>query len=538
MNRQVSVGNYLDLLIEGCSKKATPPLWPPDVFALASSLLELSGGYCVVSCNWPPRADWASDACQHGATWRKTFAKSCPSRVVKLWEKLLESVSLSLSQIQGRPDLCTVLIELLAISDEASMGAGVPFTFELRDGFDFRADFLLATSNNSGGANLCDEVRLASVRVLPKMHVPQSGLNLRSFSHHLALITTSEIKPFWLPGGVSNADRETLDLLLLPWPLKISAKNFRQVGRASRTMKNLPENYGFFEYQRDDAPDLINNVLETVQKIATKSGKPDVVVMPEGALTDSEFDQLSNMLYNQEIHLIAGVAGKKNGDGTTQNCVRFNIPLMNQRIPVSQPKHHRWKLERNQIETYGLNLPKTRQLWEHIPIKDRSLSFICVRDWLALCVLICEDLARPDPVGDLIRAVGPNLVIALLLDGPQLEGRWSGRYATALADDPGSSVLTLTSRGMTALSNPPGHVGAQRNVGKIALWKDIRGKSRVIDIGTGDAAFLHIRAEEREEWTVDGRSNEGATGYPLLKSYEIFKNGSFKKRYDVDNDKA
>jgi hypothetical protein len=28
-------------------------------------------------------------------------------------------------------------------------------------------------------------------------------------------------------------------------------------------------------------------------------------------------------------------------------------------------------------------------------------------------VLICEDLARQDPAADLIRAVGPNLLIAL-----------------------------------------------------------------------------------------------------------------------------
>jgi hypothetical protein len=60
-----------------------------------------------------------------------------------------------------------------------------------------------------------------------------------------------------------------------------------------------------------------------------------------------------------------------------------------------------------------------------------------------------EDLARPDPVGDLVRSVGPNLVIALLMDGPQLRARWSGRYAMSLADDPGSFVLSVTSLGTT-----------------------------------------------------------------------------------------
>jgi hypothetical protein len=48
------------------------------------------------------------------------------------------------------------------------------------------------------------------------------------------------------------------------------------------------------------------------------------------------------------------------------------------------------------------------------------------------------------PGADVMNAIGPNLVIALLMDGPQREHRWPGRYATVLADDPGSAVLTVT----------------------------------------------------------------------------------------------
>jgi hypothetical protein len=42
------------------------------------------------------------------------------------------------------------------------------------------------------------------------------------------------------------------------------------------------------------------------------------------------------------------------------------------------------------------------------------------------------------------------MVVALLLDGPQLASRWTARYASMLLDDPGSAVLTLTSYGMVA----------------------------------------------------------------------------------------
>jgi hypothetical protein len=86
----------------------------------------------------------------------------------------------------------------------------------------------------------------------------------------------------------------------------------------------------------------------------------------------------------------------------------------------------------------------------------------------AICPLVCEDLARPDPVTDVVRSIAPTLVVALLLDGPQLAARWPARYASVLADDPGCSVLTLTALGMTQRSQPPGHARSRG----IALWTD------------------------------------------------------------------
>ena len=71
-------------------------------------------------------------------------------------------------------------------------------------------------------------------------------------------------------------------------------------------------------------------------------------------------------------------------------------------------------------------------------MRERLLYFVTLNR-MTWSVLICEDLARQDPAADLIRAVGPNLVIALLMDGPQLNGRWPARYASVLAEDPGSS---------------------------------------------------------------------------------------------------
>src|SRR5262249_17681153 len=112
-------------------------------------------------------------------------------------------------------------------------------------------------------------------------------------------------------------------------------------------------------------------------------------------------------------------------------------------------KHHRWRVEKSQIETYSLGaaLDSGRGWWERIDILDRCLDVFVVRGGATVTTLICEDLARSEPCQDLVRAIGPNLVIALLMDGPQLKDRWPARYATVLAEDPGSSVLTVTSMG-------------------------------------------------------------------------------------------
>ncbi len=151
-----------------------------------------------------------------------------------------------------------------------------------------------------------------------------------------------------------------------------------------------------------------------------------------------------------------------------------------------------------------------------------------------MCVLVCEDLARPDPVGDVIRAVGPNLVIALLLDGPQIPSRWPGRYATVLAEDPGCSVLTLTSLGMAKLSRPTGLRGFKKHSHTIALWKDITGKTQPIELGRGDSAVLSIKIDKRENWTADGRSSGKVAGYPLLRHVHILGKGRVLKQYDVN----
>jgi hypothetical protein len=123
--------------------------------------------------------------------------------------------------------------------------------------------------------------------------------------------------------------------------------------------------------------------------------------------------------------------------------------------------------------------------------------------------LICEDLATLDQVADVLRRIGPSFVIGLLLDGPQLSHRWACRYASVLADDPGSSVLTLTSLGMVARSRPPGTAPSRT----IAMWSDPQTGVRHIDLERGaSAGLITSTVEPTSAWTADGRRHE--TGVP------------------------
>jgi hypothetical protein len=196
-------------------------------------------------------------------------------------------------------------------------------------------------------------------------------------------------------------------------------------------------------------------------------------------------------------------------------------------LRLEQAKHHRWCLDREQLVSYQLagKLPIGQNSWENIELPERLLYFVTMNQ-LTWSVLICEDLARQDPAADLIRAVGPNLVIALLMDGPQLTNRWPARYASVLVDDPGSSVLTLTSLGMAERSRPILRSTGRRAESSrvIALWRDIQAGELEIALDAGhDACVLTLECTTREEYSADGRGDGLATWFPVFAGVRSFR---------------
>ena len=521
--RQLHLEEYLNFLLPSFDK-AEPPIWPPDTFALCMAPLWKSAAYSSVLNHWPPgriaSSKWTEMVTSAAKKWRDGWvSKKLPDEVSLRWKAAFEDTSYPLSQLSKHPKACQLMLELAAIADEASAGLGIP-----SEGKEESIDEILFAVEGYQrlritapvGSTLCNLVHPSRARVLPKMHCPQSGLTIRSLSHHLAVVLGDEIKPIWNQWSGLEVDSH-LNLLVVPRPSVVNPLQFRPEAPIRDEMSNIDTDFfGFFSIDHlDSCKPTLAEIIRLVKVAQRSSGPIHGVVLPELALSDSDYELLRDKLERQNIFLIAGVGTRGSSSRHAKNQVRISFPLYKTAV---QHKHHRWRLEEHQITQYSLGgrLDSEKQWWEHISVDDRTLNFFSLLPWLVLTPLICEDLARPDPVGDLVRAVGPNLVIALLMDGPQLKERWSARYATTLADDPGCSVLTVTSAGMAKLSRPHGVVGPRDPV--IALWKDGKsGNSVEIVLPSGyDGIVLSLSRRYAEEWSADGRSDGGNSGYPSL----------------------
>jgi hypothetical protein len=266
--------------------------------------------------------------------------------------------------------------------------------------------------------------------------------------------------------------------------------------------------------------------LTTAIRVAGRNARRvDAIVFPELALSLEECREATQIAVEHGIMLIAGVRIAGQQPGQAVNTCRLQAVGGAIAKPTggdsavdglgwSQSKHHRWCLDPGQMCTYQLSgqIAAVDDVWESTQIGPRVLHFITLGWWMTWSVLICEDLARQDPAADLIRAVGPNLLIALLMDGPQLSGRWPSRYASVLAEDPGTSVLTLTSLGMALRSRPlQKGTGRRTEVNRsIALWRDVESGEHEITLDLRTMpAFSAWSAERKRSFPRRIRSTPG-----------------------------
>ncbi|WP_285657872.1 hypothetical protein [Actinomycetospora sp. NBRC 106375] len=495
--------------------------WPPDVFALTDVLLHRSEAFRFTlgpPGEWPPAGSpgWAEEVERAATLWRTAAERSDapPDLVVEAWHLIARHADVPLEHLaQGRePVVCEALLTLHAVADEACAGLGVALDSSDADAGVYRARGRELLVRTGSMARLDPHL----LRVLPKVRTPPTG---RAAHSRYACVQDGVPDACWhkVPARHRGSDvrSEFARILLLPWPLRVRASDFRPADGGVRRPDREP--YAFFEFAPREALDLdlLDRVLTSARD---EAGGVDVVYLPESAVDATEIAGLEALLHRHGVVFLQAGVREHSPDPTRfpGSAIHIGInPLLEKGASrtdepappwwhIRQGKHHRWSLDRAQIDQYHLGgqLHPQVRWWEAVDVPRQAVQFVEVAE-LTLACLVCEDLAQNDDVAELIRAVGPTIVFPALLDGPQLGSRWASRYASGLADDPGSAVLTLTSYGMVARSRPNDRAVAP----VVALWKDSTGGFHEIPLEAGaHAVLLTVCMDRATRRSADGRA--------------------------------
>jgi hypothetical protein len=488
--------------------------WPPDMLAATEVILERSEAYRFAlsppaGSSWPPAGfpDWpdaVTDAARRWGAWAGDRNGAIPGLLAREWGVVRDRAGIPLNDLTEARDwrLCEALLTLHAIADEACAGLGVALDAAGADGLRYRARGRELLARTGSLARIPAHL----VRVLPKVRTPPTGSSVRALSRYAAVLVPG-VEARWNKAPARCRGPQPcgagVNYLLLPWPLRVRSSDFRPVAGPLQKLADDP--FGFFEFVPSERLDL-DLVDRTLVAARDQAGTVDVVVLPESAVEHGEIDALEALLARHAVTaLITGVRERPAQPGRfPRNWVHIGVCCGEQWAHISQAKHHRWSLDDTQISQYHLAgaLHPHIRWWEAMEVPRRSVQFVDLGNEVTLASLVCEDLAQSDEVASVIRAVGPMIVVIPLLDGPQLSSRWGARYAAALADDPGSAVLTLTSFGMARRSRLPG----QNPSPVVALWKSPGQQTREIPLESGaQGILLSASARHAVRRSFDGR---------------------------------
>jgi hypothetical protein len=517
--------------------------WPADLFALTYVILERSEAYRFVLSpprgrGWPPNrfpcwAEMVEEAGRQWSVWIDDKETAFPGFLIDEWRVFCDRADMPLDELAEGRDwrMCEALLTLHAIADEACAGLGISL-----EGSDGRACIYRAHGREllTRTGSLA-RISILSLRVLPKVLTRPDGTSLRSLSRYACVLDPGvDVRWHKVPvrrngtgAGVRHAN-----LLLLPWPLRVRESDFHPLhGSVERSSQDA---FGLFEFAPSEGLNL-DLVERLILAARDEVDSVDVVLLPECAVEETEVSALEALLERYGVTmLISGVRQRSSKPGRLPgNWVHIGVnPRLekNACLPdktgeawfhIRQNKHHRWSLDERQVLQYHLGgALHPRIHWrEATEVPRRAVQFAELGDEITLVSLVCEDLAQIDDVAEVIRSVGPTVVYAPLLDGPQLSTRWTARYAGVLADDPGSAVLTLTSYGMVQRSRPHGRDSSP----VIALCKDpVRGLREIPLENGAQGVLLTVCGDCATRRSLDGRQPvDNMTEYFDVAVYQV-----------------
>ena len=538
------------------------PEWPPDLFAICAFLMEQSGSYAWlrssdINNTFQIDTDQRTELCNLGNAWNRgewyrkaDSPKGSASRgrtdaaLVALWSALYglrKALVVEDTRAVEPPPWTIAAMYLLIVADQASRGIGFfprAITRKQQQQTDespyiqvlaLQRFFFPAKSRRNSKvwrqpASLGWYADSHIVCVLPKTRTPALGCTIRSLTHHLALLPgRGELRAMWHVNPNVKDRPDVFNLVVLPFPYRIRGRNFRAPDESRQGWFDVEPSWLPRNGDRVDCEAVTRFVKSVVSLTEQEVGEVNGVLLPELALDARCYRAVREALAKRLPKLRFLIAGVRDArKGINRNMVKVTAFYPDARravrnrglsyVEVSQSKHHRWRLDRDQIRRYSLGdaLDPNRDWWENVDVHSRELNFFVFGAGSCFTTLICEDLARVDPGQRAIRAIGPNIVFALLMDGPQLLSRWPSRSATVLAEDPGSSVLTVTSLGLVERSG----IALKSPSRCVALWKDAMAGVHEIDLPVGSHGLcLTLTAQYKTEITLDGRTDGGAASY-------------------------
>lgn len=501
--------------------------WPPNVFIILYSIVEYTDKYRLLVSP------------QDHIQWKDSHNKIC-DELVRSWvsyldyviakkgtftdvgfllQKYLDNVFNAVNfnrciyELMNENVFCESVFSLIISIDKLfckksgrNIHTEVYGSMVVRD-FNYRIYAMENPTYDTSFINLADNDPKFGV-VAWKYNTPQSGLTLNNLTQNLTYIKPA-VK---YTHNINKVDKvrhakKSYNILVIPWPFNIKDEYFTPSTIVNR---NMDDYFDFFDYHPTDDFD-IKYLLSFVLSALKRVGFIDLIVFPECALSKIQFNLFTKKLheiFNKNApSLLSGVYGKDGENGSNAAVLGFVDEDLLAFNNIIQEKHHRWFLDRNQLRNYNLaaSLNPGKKWWENIAVGRRKLATLETADGVILCPLVCEDLARQEPVAQAVRAVGPNLVVSLLLDGPQIAQRWPGKYAAVLSDDPGCSVLSVTALGMTQRATGLGHAPSR----DVALWSEPGKPSETLQVtSTSGSLVLELELESVKMWSLDGRAEE------------------------------
>ena len=523
--KQLSEGSFFTLDLEDTDNQLLQYLlWPMNTFHLIARILDTHDVYQkIVSIENEVGYLKQLKTGNHAINWSRALLTAQTHNEIEVSPRFYgllyalfsgSKAKVQVEELLKDPEYLKLLFELYVASDECSYLIQNEIYQAPNALISKYAEALIARKERSIISSLsqCDK---SNGVIQFKSHTPQAGISLNSLSHDLAYIKPGVEVAALVGNSTQSRESNQYNVLILPWPLEVKDEFFQQDDKPTLQMD---EEFGFFAYVNHHAItcQMVIYAIESCEELS-----PDLVVIPECAVSSKD---KRNLLEGLRAHfatkgttppiIIFGIFGEGDCRGTYgENSLDllYENRFVDRYVGENQKKHHRWALDETQLNTYGLgHVLSTDKVkwWENCSTGERKL--ISYRDdYIHICPLICEDLARQDPIAPVLRSLGPDLVVALLLDGPQIPQRWPGTYAKMLTEEPGCSVLSISPYGMTQRStgdiNPATGLNYEPS-SNVALWSEVGGAQQTLELEKGRVGILlTLKFSEQKQWSADGR---------------------------------